>query len=69
MIIEKVFFDFLIEIPDGLSEEDYCPEANFAGIEWRKTLVNRKAETVCPEGTVGNLTVFLLNMRRNIRSP
>lgn len=41
------------EIPDGLSEEDFCPEANFAGIEWRKTLVNRKAKTVCPEGTVG----------------
>jgi len=57
---------FLIEIPDGLSDDDFCPEANFAGIEWRKTLVNRKDETACPEGTVGNPTFFFLSKICNV---
>ena len=55
-VMEKVSF---IEIPDGLSDEYFCPKANFAGIEWRKTLVNRKDEMPCPDGTVGNSISFL----------
>lgn len=57
-VIKKVFQIF-IEIPDGVSDEDFCPKETFADIEWRRTLVNRKDETACPEGTVGNSTFFL----------
>ncbi|XP_078354871.1 uncharacterized protein LOC144639420 isoform X2 [Oculina patagonica] len=41
------------DIPEGLSDDYFCPEENFAGIQWRRTLVNRKEVTACPEGTVG----------------
>ncbi|KAJ7315640.1 hypothetical protein OS493_038530, partial [Desmophyllum pertusum] len=41
------------ELPEGLGDEYFCPGEHFADIEWRRTLVNRKEVTACPEGTIG----------------
>lgn len=46
------------DIPEGLSDDYFCPNDNLADIEWRPTLTKRQEVTACPQGTIGMATRY-----------